>query len=98
MQIYGWKYVLEVSHHICESGYIFLCLKAYVTLWLEAMLVAIGRVQASGDLKYLICHVTSPNHMIDGSCNFVIGNSSLYVLQDLVINGLSNFMSRSQSR
>ena len=32
------------------------------------MLVAIGPVQE----KYLICHVTSPNHMIEGSCNFMI--------------------------
>ena len=31
------------------------------------------------DLKYLICHVTSQNHMIEGSVNFMSGRSSSYV-------------------
>ena len=54
-----------------------ICLKAYVTLRVEALY---GKVptfhvggywsRASGDMKYLISHVTSPNHMIEGSCNF----------------------------
>ena len=30
----------------------------------------------SGDIKYLICHVTSPNHMLEGSCNFMCENFS----------------------
>ena len=62
-----------------------ICLKAYVTLWVEA---SYGKVLPfhvggfwlceSGDLKYLI-YVTSPNYMIEGSCNFMRGNMSLYV-------------------
>ena len=35
--------------------------------------------RASGDVKYLICHVISPNYSIEGSCNFICGNSTLYV-------------------
>ena len=35
-------------------------------------------VAISGDIKYLICHVTSPNHMLEGSCNFMCENFSLY--------------------
>ena len=38
-----------------------------------AILVAIGYVQ-SGDMKYLNCHVTSQSLVIEGSCNFTIGN------------------------
>ena len=34
---------------------------------------------ASGDIKYLICHNTSPNYLIEGSCSFMCRNSSLYV-------------------
>ena len=30
----------------------------------------------SGDIKYLICHKTSRNHVIEGSCNCMCGNSS----------------------
>ena len=26
---------------------------------------------ASGNVKYLICHVTSQSHVIEGSCNFL---------------------------
>ena len=32
----------------------------------------------SGDM-FLICQVTSQNHVIEGSCNFLSGNSSWYV-------------------
>ena len=28
---------------------------------------------------YLICHVTSQDHLIEGSCKFMGGSSSLYV-------------------
>ena len=34
---------------------------------------------ACKDIKYLICHVTSQNHVIDGSSNFVSWSSSWYV-------------------
>ena len=33
----------------------------------------------SGDIKYLTCHVTSQNHMTEGSSNFISGSSSWYV-------------------
>ena len=34
---------------------------------------------ASGYVKCLICQVTSPNYFFEGLCNFMSGNSSLYV-------------------
>ena len=34
---------------------------------------------ANGDVKYLICHVTSQNHVIGGSSNFMSWTSSWYV-------------------
>ena len=33
----------------------------------------------SGDIMYLICHLTSQNHKIDGSSNFMSWSSSWYV-------------------
>ena len=65
-----------------------------------------------GKMKYLICHLTSPNHMIKGSFNFVEWKLLIEIeyprniivlvchkmLQDQVIDRLSNFMGRSQSR
>ena len=35
---------------------------------------------ASGDIKYLICHMTSQNHVIEGSINFISGNYSWCVI------------------
>ena len=45
---------------------------------------------ASGDIKNLIYHVTSPNHLIEESYKFMIGNFSLYVstLPSLVTIGI----------
>ena len=45
---------------------------------------------ASGDIKYLICHVTSQSYVIEGSCNFMSASSSLYVmtLPNLVAIGI----------
>ena len=34
---------------------------------------------AIGDIKYLICHVTSPSHGIERSSNFKNGSSLWYV-------------------
>ena len=34
---------------------------------------------ASGDIKYLICHVTSQNHVIERSSNFMSESSSWHV-------------------
>ena len=34
---------------------------------------------ASEDMKSLVCHVTSQNHVIVGSSNFMSGSSSWYV-------------------
>ena len=34
---------------------------------------------AGVDIKYLTCHVTSPNQVIEELCNFMSGNSSLYL-------------------
>ena len=34
---------------------------------------------ASGNIKYLVFHVTSQNHLIEGSCKFMIETSLLYV-------------------
>ena len=31
---------------------------------------------ASGDIKYVICQVTSQNHVIERSCNFISRNFS----------------------
>ena len=32
---------------------------------------------ASGDIKYLICHVTSQNFVIEGSFNFMSGSATI---------------------
>ena len=47
-------------------------------------------LSTSGDIKYLICHVTSQNYVIEGSCNFMSASSSLYVttLPNLVAIGI----------
>ena len=44
----------------------------------------------NGDIKYLICHVTSHNNVIEKSCNFLSGNCSWYVttLPILVVIGI----------
>ena len=33
---------------------------------------------ATGDIKYLICQVTSQDHVIEESCDFMSGSSSLF--------------------
>ena len=45
---------------------------------------------ASGEKKSLFPRVTSKNHVIEGSSNFMVGSSSLYVktLLDLVVIGI----------
>ena len=45
---------------------------------------------ASGDVKYLTCHVTLQNYVIEGSVNFVSGSSSWYIttLPSLVATGI----------
>ena len=45
---------------------------------------------ANGDVKYLICHVTSQNHVIGGSSNFMSWTSSWYVtnLPSLAARGI----------
>ena len=40
-------------------------------------LVALSLVEV--EIKYLICHVTKQSHVIEGTCNFMSGNSSRYV-------------------
>ena len=32
-----------------------------------------------GDITSLICHVTSQNHVIKGSCDLMCGDSSFYI-------------------
>ena len=70
------------------------CLKGYVTSRFEAYhgkspLCHVGGywLCTSGDIKHLNCHVTSQVLEINGSWNFMIGNSLLYVntLSSLVI-------------
>ena len=65
-----------------------ICLNAYVTIWVETFYskVAPSHVGgywlcASGNMKHLICHVTSPNHTNEGSCNVMSGNSSLFLVE-----------------
>ena len=33
----------------------------------------------TGDIKYWICHITLQNHVIEGSCNFMIRSSSWHI-------------------
>ena len=35
---------------------------------------------ASGEIAFLICHMSSQDHMIKGSCDFMGENSSLYAI------------------
>ena len=80
------------DHRHCESGDMFLVslvttsLRCYVTLWVEASHgksppchVGGYRSCAIGDIKYLSFHVASQNHVFERSCNFMSGNSTLYV-------------------
>lgn len=60
-----------------------ICLKGYVDLWEEAPQCKLPPYHvwwlwssANGDIKYLICHVTSQNHVIEVSCSFSGGISS----------------------
>ena len=48
----------------------------------------------SGDMKYLICHVTSQSEVNKGSCNFMSESSSWYVtiLPCLVVIGSGDIM------
>ena len=91
MQIFGWEF-LAVFHHtdkfwmwICENGHmILICyatiyLKAYITYGWKLLMVMPYWSCTSGDITYLICQVISPNHMIEESCNFMSGMSSLYL-------------------
>ena len=73
---------------ICIRPHVTVCLKAYITFWVEASYVKVPPfhvgdywLHASGGVKYLICHVTSPNLMIEESCNFMSGNLSLHVVE-----------------
>ena len=34
---------------------------------------------SENDIKHFICHVILQNHVIEGSCNFMNGSSSMYV-------------------
>ena len=34
---------------------------------------------AGGDIKYLTCHVTFQNHVVEGSSNFISESSSRYI-------------------
>ena len=45
---------------------------------------------ASGDMKYEICRVSSQNHVIEESCNYLSGCSSWYIttLPSLVAIGI----------
>ena len=45
---------------------------------------------ASGDIKYLICHVNLQNHVIEGLCDLLSGCSSWCVtnLSSLVAKGI----------
>ena len=38
------------------------------------------RSLASGDIMYLICHMTLHDHIIEGSWKYMVGSSSKYVL------------------
>ena len=47
---------------------------------------------ASGDIKYLTCHVSLQNHVIEGSSNFLSGSFSWYIttaLSSLVLIGIA---------
>ena len=65
-------------------------IKDYVTLWVEAY-CGKSKVppfhaggywsRVSGDMKYLIYHVTSPNHTTERSYSFMSGEFSLYVVE-----------------
>ena len=63
------------------------CLKGWMTLYKEAPIVTHHlakfnghRPCGSGDIAYLIYHVTLKDHLIKGFCDFMEGSSSLYIL------------------
>ena len=58
-----------------------------MNLWAEAPTVSYDNAMfggywssASGDIRYLICHVTSQNHVIKGLSNFVSLHLITYVI------------------
>ena len=80
------------DHKHYESGNMFLICHLtspahYVTLWVKASHGESPSCDVGGywlcesrDIKYFICHVIFlQNHMIEGSCNSMSGNSSLHV-------------------
>ena len=58
-----------------------ICLKSYVNSCAEALSLGNHLVMfsASGNMKNLFCHLTSEIYVMEGSCSFISGSSSLYV-------------------
>lgn len=52
--------------------------------------ILIAWSSATGDITYLICHVTSQEHEIEGSCNFLSESLLLYfiTLPSLVVSSI----------
>ena len=55
--------------------------------------VKIWQKRASGDIKYLTCHITLQSNVIEGSSNFMSGCSSWYIttLPSFVVIGGDKF-------
>ena len=68
-----------------------LCLYGWKALMVSYHLsIFVGHCSsASGDIMYLLCHMTSQDCMIERSCNFMSWSSSFYVpnLLSLVVIG-----------
>ena len=58
----------------------------YVNLWMDCLTVSHHFFipgdhwfSASGDIKYLTCHMTLKSHVIEGSCKLMNGNFLWYI-------------------
>ena len=75
-----WRFYVFVSWH-----YVTTSLKVCMNLWMEGPYLLINHhlamfgghwSSASWDIIYLVCHVISQEHVIEGSCDLLNGTSS----------------------
>ena len=93
MQIYGWELIAECHHpskfcdhkhcgSVCIMSRDILSFYGWKPFTLSYRLAMFGGhwSSVSGDIKYLICHVISQKHVIEGSSNFMSEASSWYIM------------------
>lgn len=77
-------------HHVIKRSSDFMGRRASVDVTILISLVIIGFVNG-GDVMFIVCHVTSQDHMIEVSCSNLSKNSSFLflILSNLVVIGIA---------